>query len=90
MMYLERAVERRKPFLAAQDAGPAQPSPDWMVLFRDRHRAERAARGRVAAKTKFGWIVCPFLGCVCSLKSEFAVKVGRVWSFEAGLCKGEP
>eukprot|EP00752_Nemacystus_decipiens_P010613 g9451.t1 len=57
-----------------EDAGPARPSPDWMVLYRDRHKAERAARGRIAAKTKFGWLVCPFLGCVCSLKSEFAVK----------------
>ncbi|CAM9944214.1 unnamed protein product [Ectocarpus sp. 6 AP-2014] len=47
---------------------------DWMALYRDRHRAERAARGRFAAKTEFPWLVCPFLGCVSSLKSEFAVK----------------
>ncbi|CAM9425522.1 unnamed protein product [Ectocarpus sp. 13 AM-2016] len=47
---------------------------DWMALYRDRHRAERAARGKFAAKTEFPWLVCPFLGCVSSLKSEFAVK----------------
>lgn len=71
--------------LAAQDTEPclAQPSRDWMVLYRDRHRAERAARGRVAAKTKFCWLVCPFLGCVFSLKSEFAVKVR--WEESIGM-----
>ncbi|CAM9382743.1 unnamed protein product [Scytosiphon promiscuus] len=57
-----------------EDTSRAQPSRDWMVLYRDRHRAERAARGRSAVKSKFPWLVCPFLGCVCSLKSEFAVK----------------
>lgn len=62
---------------AMQDASGAQPSPDWMVLYRDRHRAERAARWKFAAKTNFAWLVCPFLGCLCSLKSEFAVKVRR-------------
>jgi len=29
----------------------AQPTLDWMALYRDRHRAERAARGRVSART---------------------------------------
>lgn len=60
-----------------QDTSPAQPSPDWMALYRDRHRAERAARWKLAAKTKFVWLVCPFLGCSLTLKSEFTLKVGR-------------
>lgn len=70
----------RTPRLDQQDtSGQQQPllERDWMTLYRDRHRAERAARGKFAAKTEFPWLVCPFLGCVSSLKSEFAVKVRR-------------
>lgn len=70
----------RKPQLVPQDDTSGQQpllERDWMALYRDRHRAERAARGRYAAKTEFPWLVCPFLGCVSSLKSEFSVKVRR-------------
>ncbi|CAM9324715.1 unnamed protein product, partial [Hapterophycus canaliculatus] len=57
-----------------ENTSHVQPLRDWMVLYRDRDRAERAARGRRAVKSNFPWLVCPFLGCVCSLKSEFAAK----------------
>ena len=62
--------------MPVQDARNAPPTQDWTALYRDRHRAERAARGKSAARTKFPWLVCPFLGCVFSLKSECDVKVG--------------
>ncbi|CAM9859883.1 unnamed protein product, partial [Discosporangium mesarthrocarpum] len=51
----------------------SSPKWSWMTLYRDRHKAEARARGRLSAKG-FCWRPCCMLGCTMVIKSAWAAE----------------